>query len=349
MKFCVSGKFLNKDHMGGQERYSYEILRELDKMIKKDEVEIVVPYSTKDIPVYENIKVVKFGNKNGILWEQIDFLRYIKKNNGVAIYLCNTFSVFRPDIVTLHDAAVFAIPELALTFYGKLSREYHRLLFKIAARRSKVVFTISHNAMDELNRFLKIRTNRFYVVDCGWQHMERIIEDDTIFDKHKEIAKGQYFVAVSSRVPHKNFKWIEDNAQFNPQCKYVIVGKKVRSTVKSEKKAPDNVTYVGAVTDGELKSLMANCRAIIHPALYEGFGMTPIEAMSVGAKAIVSSASCLPEIYGHSVHYIEPNNPKVDLNLLLKEMIEPNEVILNKYSWKHNAEKLLEIIRTYNN
>ena len=347
MRFCVDGKFLAKGHMGGQERYSYEILRELDELIIKDEVEIVVPCSTVNIPPYKNIKIVKYGKKNGVLWEQIDFLRYLKKNKGVGIYLCNTFSVFCPDIVTLHDAAVFAIPELALTFYGKLSREYHRFLFRIAARKSKVVFTISQNAKEELNKYLEIRTDRFYVVDCGWQHMERINPDDSIFDKYEKIVKGQYFLSVSSRVPHKNFKWIEENAKYNPDCKYVIAGKKVGSTVESDEKPPENVIYVGAVSDGELKSLMANCKAIIHPALYEGFGMTPIEAMSVGAKAIVSNASCLPEIYRNSVHYLDPHNPNINLNNLLLENIESNDVVLKRYSWKHNADKLLDVIHAY--
>ena len=318
MRFCVDGKFLTKGHMGGQERYSYEILKELDFLIDKNEIELVVPVGTPNFPDYKNIKIVEYGKWKGVLWEQIDFPHYLKKNDGVAIYLCNTFSVLRPDIVTLHDAAVFAIPELALTFYGKLSRDYHRFLFRIAAKKSKVIFTISECSKNELYKYLNIKTDKVYVVDCGWQHMKNIVSDDGIFSKYSKLVRGEYYLAVSSRVPHKNFKWIEENAKNNPNCLYVIAGKKVGSTVENEEESPENVMYVGAVSDSELKSLMANCKAIIHPALYEGFGMTPIEAMSVGAKAIVSTASCLPEIYGHSVHYIEPDNPKVDLDRLLK-------------------------------
>lgn len=345
MKYCIDGKFLTKGHMGGQERYSYEILNELDKIIKHHEVELVVPSNAANIPNYNNIKIVKYGKLKGVMWEQFSFLMYLIKHKRTPIYLCNTFNIFRPDIVTLHDAAVFAIPELALTFYGKLSREYHRFLFRIAARKSKVIFTISQYSKKELYKYLRIKTKNVYVVDCGWQHMNNIIPDEGIFTTYSCINKKEYYLAVSSRVPHKNFKWIEENAKNNPRCVYVIAGKKVGSTVESENEKPKNVLYVGAVTDGELKALMSNCKAIIHPAIYEGFGMTPIEAMSVGATAIISNASCLPEIYGNSVHYIDPYDSKIELDELLKEKIESNDLVLNRYSWKNNATKLLQVIR----
>ena len=45
---------------------------------------------------------------------------------------------------------------------------------------------------------------------------------------------------------------------------------------------------------------------MVHPALYEGFGLTPLEAMSCGCPAVVSKAASLPEVYGESVHYFDP-------------------------------------------
>jgi glycosyltransferase involved in cell wall biosynthesis len=61
-----------------------------------------------------------------------------------------------------------------------------------------------------------------------------------------------------------------------------------------------NIHFTGYLTDGEIKALMQNCRAFIHPAIYEGFGIPPLEAMSCGADLIISTATCLPEIYEKS-------------------------------------------------
>lgn len=46
----------------------------------------------------------------------------------------------------------------------------------------------------------------------------------------------------------------------------------------------DNVIFTGFVSDGEMKALMLNCVALIQPSLYEGFGIPPIEALSLGKK-----------------------------------------------------------------
>lgn len=70
-----------------------------------------------------------------------------------------------------------------------------------------------------------------------------------------------------------------------------------------------------------MKALILNCEALIQPSFYEGFGIPPIEALSMGKKVIVAKASCLPEIYEGSAIYIDPNNSNVDLNLLMKELV----------------------------
>ena len=60
---------------------------------------------------------------------------------------------------------------------------------------------------------------------------------------------------------------------------------------------------------------------------------------------IDSTAACLPEVYGNSVHYIDPYNYDVDLDELLKEPIAPASEVLNKYSWAREAQKFLDLLR----
>ena len=87
---------------------------------------------------------------------------------------------------------------------------------------------------------------------------------------------------------------------------------------------------------------MKNCKAFIFPSFFEGFGIPPLEALSVGAKIIVSNSSCLPEIFGNSAYYIDPNKICTDLDELLSKSVESGEMILQKYRFSIFARQVLE-------
>jgi glycosyltransferase involved in cell wall biosynthesis len=92
---------------------------------------------------------------------------------------------------------------------------------------------------------------------------------------------------------------------------------------------------------------MEKCRAFIMPSYYEGFGIPPLEALSCGAAIIVSTSSSLPEIYGNTAHYIDPDNTDIDLDALLLEPVESPDILLKKYTYDSGAESLYDIIRKY--
>ena len=49
-------------------------------------------------------------------------------------------------------------------------------------------------------------------------------------------------------------------------------------------------------------------RCHIHPALYEGFGLPPLEAMACGTPTIVSNVSSLPEVVGDAALLVDPRD-----------------------------------------
>ena len=79
-KYVIDGLFLTQ-RITGTQRYAYELLCELDKISKKDEFQIVVPDSASELPVLKNIEIVKYGKRNGIIWQQTDLAHYLRKNN----------------------------------------------------------------------------------------------------------------------------------------------------------------------------------------------------------------------------------------------------------------------------
>lgn len=347
MKYAINGRFIVRKQTG-QERFATELISELDKIVGKNEFVLVVPEYAENIPVYSNIEVVKYGRVKSHLWEQINFYRYIRSNNLVSINLTTTCSLISPGIVCIHDAAYFEIADiLTQNLYGKFSTVWHRFLARAAAKRAKIILTVSEYSKTKLTEILHPKAP-IYVLRNAWQHYNCVVKDMSIFNSlSKEIKPKEYFMALSSLTPQKNFKWVQEVAKRNPKKQFVICGGMEGFTNYCDKSSnQSNLHYTGYLSDGQVKALMSQCRAFIHPAIYEGFGIPPLEALSCGAELILSNATCLPEIYGNSAHYVNPFDYNVDLELLLQEKIEDADSVLNKYSWASEAGSLLRIVKT---
>jgi glycosyltransferase involved in cell wall biosynthesis len=75
--------------------------------------------------------------------------------------------------------------------------------------------------------------------------------------------------------------------------------------------APGRVVRIGAASDAELAALMAGAAAFCLPSLYEGFGLTALEAMACGAPVVVSDRGALPEVVGEAGLVVAPSAPAI--------------------------------------
>jgi glycosyltransferase involved in cell wall biosynthesis len=66
------------------------------------------------------------------------------------------------------------------------------------------------------------------------------------------------------------------------------------------------VRLLGPVPDDDLPGLYNLATCLAHPAWYEGFGLTPLEAMACGLPVVTSSASSLPEVVGDAGLLVDP-------------------------------------------
>jgi glycosyltransferase involved in cell wall biosynthesis len=62
------------------------------------------------------------------------------------------------------------------------------------------------------------------------------------------------------------------------------------------------------VSNHDLHHLYNSARCLVHPAFYEGFGLTPLEAMACGTPVVVSNVSSLPEVVGDAALLFNPEN-----------------------------------------
>lgn len=333
-KLIINGKFLTQ-RVTGVQRFSYEMLNELDKDIKDEEVILVCPKNTEKIPKYMNIKVVKIGMLKGNLWEQISFPRYVSKEHGVALSLCNSAPLRNPGYITIHDAKVKRHPE----YFSRKFVLWYNFMFKMIIKKSIHIFTNSEFSKNEISECYNVDKNKFSIWNPGWQHYNSISYDENTLEKYK-LEKGKYFFAMGSMDPTKNFKWIAENAKNNPDYVFAIAGA-INNSVFTDKmgfETPENVKLLGFVSDAEAKTLMRDSKAFLFPSHYEGFGLPPLEAMSAGARSIiVSDIPVMHEVFENFATFIDPLKYDYNFDTLLVEEKDFTN-ILNEYSWKSCEE-----------
>lgn len=339
------GDTLLNDEPLGVQRYAYEILKHLDLLDLSYECEMLIPKCSKCTISFNNIKIIRYGlNRKGFLWRQIDFPRYLKKEKAIGVDLTLGLPILRCDVVCLHDCIYENYKDDFRSLKEKIKRLSYLIRAYVSINRSKLVLTVSEFSKKELIEYYKVPEKKIHVVYNAWQHYKRIVSDTTILERLK-LTKGEYFFALGSSLPHKNFQWIIRAAKNNSHHMFVITGTNRLSNYKDTLDIKDisNIIFTGFLKDNEVKALMENCKAFLHPSFYEGFGIPPLEALSCQAKTLVANSSCLPEIYRDSVTYFDPHDENIDLDALLnnkeKDEIDAT-IVLKKYSWVESANKV---------
>ena len=335
-KIIVNGKFLTQ-RVTGVQRYAREILMELDKIISSNQIVLAVPHDVREIPKYKNIKVVRVGKTKGIMWEQLEFPFYVKKQHGISLNLCNASPLFDPGIVCIHDVKIKATPQ----YFSKKFLIWYNLLLTNTAIRAQKIITVSEFSKSEIIKYFKVNPNKIAVIPNAWQHYDRIQYDENTLIKYS-LGKNQYYFAMGSMEPNKNFKWVAEMAKSNPMDNFAVAGS-INKKVFAEGlgfACPDNMYLLGYVTDEEAKTLMRDCKAFLFPSFYEGFGIPPLEAVSAGAKkVVVSDIPVMHEIFGETANYINPVKSEK-----ISAFHDIKRDVLNNYAWSLSAKKMQELL-----
>jgi glycosyltransferase involved in cell wall biosynthesis len=116
---------------------------------------------------------------------------------------------------------------------------------------------------------------------------------------------------------------------------------------------PDAVRQQGG-SDADLARAYRGARALVYPSAYEGFGIPPLEAMSVDCPVACSVASSLPEVVGDAALGFDPS----DLDAMRSAMervagdeslraalIERGRQRVRQFSWERCATTTAAVYR----
>ena len=353
MKIVINGmEIFGEDEAHGPQRFGVELVNALDEITAAHEVEIVLPREVvqkRDFSRLKNIDVVgldydlsKF--KGRFRFSKFEFPRYVKKSGGIGCDLVLSFPLSHCDAVCVFDCIIKEHPEECVTFKSKLFRFKFLTFEKHCVKNAKLVITISEYSKKKIEELYHVPSQNIAVIGCAWQHIQKVEADAAIL-KHYDLKQKSYYFTAGVGIKRKNFEWIIAAARQNPKYLFVIAGANVKPLLEKLNVNLKNIVSVGYVTDEEYKALVENCKAYIQPSLEEGFGIPPLEAMGVGAEAIISKIPVFEEIYEDAVHYMNPYQyDNINMDKIMSTQTVPAQEILDKYSWKKSAQKLYSSI-----
>ncbi|MED4270806.1 glycosyltransferase family 1 protein [Geobacillus stearothermophilus] len=356
MKIYINGRFLTQS-LTGVQRYASEVVKQIDLMLEKNLIDnniykfiLVTPNDKLNNLNLKHIKIKSVGKLKGHLWEQFELPFFCK--DGILLSLCNVGPVLkRNQLVTIHDAAVYAVPD---TFSFSF-RIWYQILLRLLGKVSKKIITVSNFSKKELIKYAKINEKKIKVIYEGAEHILNNNHDYSILEKH-HLKKRGYVLAVSSLNPRKNFKTLikafKEPILNNLNLDFVIAGPKPEKLFAKIKNFENkDFKYLGYVTDSELRTLYENALCFVYPSLYEGFGIPPLEAMLCGCPVIVSNQTSLPEICGNKALQCNPmDSNDIAKKILLiysndelrKKLIIDGKTHARNFSWSSCTKELIK-------
>jgi glycosyltransferase involved in cell wall biosynthesis len=291
----------------------------------------------------------------GTYWEQIVLPRMLRRLDA-SVLLAPGYSgplfADTPMVVAVHDVSFAAHPEWFRWREG-LRR---RFITRNAAQRAARVITISEFSRREIAEHLGVLESRIDVVYPGVTRpaqVERrrsgepeatVLYVGSLFNRRHipELMAG--FSSLAARHPDVRLDIVGDNRTFP----HIDIERLARDS-----HAADRIRIRPYVDDTTLGQLYAGTRAFAFLSEYEGFGMTPLEALSAGVPIVVLDTAVAREVYGPAAIYVQRPDPAlIDAALERALFDEPARArvlehaarVLARYSWRTCAEQVLGIL-----
>jgi glycosyltransferase involved in cell wall biosynthesis len=305
----------------------------------------------------------------GVLWEQMAFRRAARREAADVVFgpaYSGPVLTRLPLVIALHDVSFCAHPE----WFGAREGRRRRWLAWASARRARVVLTLSEFSRQEIVRTLGVPADKILVTHLsagGW------------FDPLARIPSsgGSLALSLASASAPREPLVLYVGSLFNrrhvsllvrafatlvrdlPAARLVIIGEnRTRPHEDPEAAAAglgiaDKVSVRSYVPDDELAQLYRRAAAFAFLSTYEGFGLTPLEALAAGVPIVVYDTVLSREVYGDAALFVSEGDAdgvtRALHTLLTDEAARQRcraraEALLSRYSWDRTATATLNAI-----
>ncbi len=235
---------------------------------------------------------------------------------------------------------------------------------KRAVAAADTIICISENTRkDLLEHYDNVPPEKVSVTHLGFDALGDLLTDEpaAAFRTRALGTDMPYILFVGHRAGYKNFAgllqayssspWLHQNfallsfggGAFTPAEQALV----------ANSPAPERIRQMGG-SDAVLAACYRHAALFVYPSLYEGFGIPPLEAMSMDCPVACSNTSSIPEVVGDAAAFFDPGNvdslraaleSTLGSSALSADLVQRGQARRQQYSWRRCAEQTVDIYR----
>jgi glycosyltransferase involved in cell wall biosynthesis len=243
----------------------------------------------RSLPGVVELEALRDGGPGPEVWfEQVRLPALLRRLRPDVVLAPNCVLPLRrpcPGVVTVHDLAFEAHPE---DFSRRTGIKYRWFTPRAVRSAERVICVSKYTADDVCER---------YGADPA---KVRVVPNAPALPIGDEpVPGGDYLLAIGDRRGKKNLdRLVRAWRASGIDQRLVIAGAGHASW--------PGVDTPGYVDDAELDALLRGAALLVHPSLYEGFGLVVAEALARGTPVVCARATALPELAGDAAEWFDP-------------------------------------------
>ena len=377
MKLMINGRNLEGKRTGVG-RYLANLL---DIWSTKDNQNTYDVYFKNEIPAdtflkNQNIATHLIPNPKhldvGPLWENFYLPRALSKNQDADVYFTSNYTlpllpVSAKQVVTIFDISYIAHPE----WFPKRQLASLVPLTGPTVRKADVILTGSMATKNEILKYYDIDDQKIKVTNLGiddrfltLEKTQGDIESARVADKFKLEGKVVLFVGLlmnRRNVPQLMEAVANVIKATGEVITLVILGKNHTypyqdiDQLAGQLGITDNLRWIKYTSDEDVFGLYKAANVFMCISLYEGFNITPLEALGLGVPTICSNLSSLPEVVGDAAYMLEDPRDAVEMATAIEKVLFDDELSCSliekgrrqaaQFSWQRCAKETMDVLK----
>jgi glycosyltransferase involved in cell wall biosynthesis len=293
------------------------------------------------------------AGSGGTGWEQFALPAAVRGERADVLFAPGytaPLTVATPLVLTIHDVSFFAHPE----WFAFREGTRRRVLTAWSARRARTVITDSDFSKAEIERFIGVHNVR--TIPLGLSAIRSsgspaagpdgamVLYVGSIFERRRVHRLIEAFDRIVARVPEATLEIVGEN-----RARHIDLEALRRRSAHAAR-----INIRSYVDEATLADLYRRASVFAFLSEYEGFGLTPLEALAEGVPPVVLDTAIARETCGDAARYVSPAATNDEIAAVIAGLLSSADErrallahaggVLGRYDWHRAAGATLSVL-----